>query len=300
MSTLINEIKEFLANRDKQLLGESELSNLTDTELKGVIYEARSNQHSYVRGSVLDIENANKIEKALSILESRSVMPLRGHSYHTKSDAELKYIIKDAGEAAKANKNGQPGVEGKYLDQMNDASTVLYYRNKGGLKQVKESELIEAAPAPSHKVGDTVWARDSSNKAQVHTGKVLRVGNALTRIKHKDGTESEHPHKDVAAEYETLSPNKNKNKSYAMQKESEELKHAGYKNFDDYVDTVRTENAATGRKITESVKEIVAKALNKNKEGISAKKETKFHEKLDSLVHDTFGKRTDESNKESK
>lgn len=59
-------------------------------------------------------------------------MPLPGHPYHQKTDAELKYIIKDAGEAARANKGGKS--EGKYLDQMNDASTIQYYRKTKALK----------------------------------------------------------------------------------------------------------------------------------------------------------------------
>jgi len=52
--------------------------------------------------------------------------PLKGHAYHGKTDAELKYIIQDAGEAAAANKGG--ASEAKYLDQVNDASTVLHHR----------------------------------------------------------------------------------------------------------------------------------------------------------------------------
>lgn len=54
--------------------------------------------------------------------------PLDGHPYHGKSDAELQYIIKDAGEAARAMKSINPAAEAKYLDQVNDASTVLYHR----------------------------------------------------------------------------------------------------------------------------------------------------------------------------
>lgn len=55
-------------------------------------------------------------------------MPLKGHPYHSKSDAELLYIIKDAGEAAKAMRGHDERAEAKYLDQMNDACTVMNYR----------------------------------------------------------------------------------------------------------------------------------------------------------------------------
>lgn len=54
--------------------------------------------------------------------------PLRGHPYHNKSDAELEYIIKDAREAAKCFRGFDDKAEAKYLDQWNDACTVLGYR----------------------------------------------------------------------------------------------------------------------------------------------------------------------------
>lgn len=77
-------------------------------------------------------------------------MPLEGHPYHQKTDAELRYIAKDAGQAAQASRglsaynptNGQrEDTEGKYLDQMNDASTVLGFRQRGGadLSQDKQA-----------------------------------------------------------------------------------------------------------------------------------------------------------------
>lgn len=60
-------------------------------------------------------------------------MPLAGHSYHTKSDAELHYIVRDASAAAKnAQGMGDAKGEGKYLDQVNDASSVMGYRSRGG------------------------------------------------------------------------------------------------------------------------------------------------------------------------
>lgn len=55
--------------------------------------------------------------------------PLEGHEYHKKSDDQLRYIVKDAGEAAKSLKGTRS--ESKYLDQVNDASTVLHFRKNG-------------------------------------------------------------------------------------------------------------------------------------------------------------------------
>jgi len=68
-----------------------------------------------------------------SLKEAR--MPLKGHPYHKKSDAELRYIIKDAGAAALAMRGHNRAAEDKYVDQVNDAQTVLYYRKNGGLRE---------------------------------------------------------------------------------------------------------------------------------------------------------------------
>jgi hypothetical protein len=54
--------------------------------------------------------------------------PLAGHPYHGKTDAELKFIAKDACEAAEAMRGHDPVAEAKYLDQANDAATVIFYR----------------------------------------------------------------------------------------------------------------------------------------------------------------------------
>lgn len=47
-----------------------------------------------------------------------------------KTDRELRYIIKDAGEAARAMRGHDPVAEAKYLDQVNDAATELYIRRQ--------------------------------------------------------------------------------------------------------------------------------------------------------------------------
>jgi len=66
--------------------------------------------------------------KKKNIKEARG--PLEGHPYHSKTDAELHYIIKDASAAAKAMRGHSPSSGSKYLDQMNDALTVLAHRRR--------------------------------------------------------------------------------------------------------------------------------------------------------------------------
>jgi hypothetical protein len=51
-------------------------------------------------------------------------------TYASKSDAELLYIIRDAAHAAAALRNVNFTAECKYLDQMNDATTILSRRRR--------------------------------------------------------------------------------------------------------------------------------------------------------------------------
>ena len=67
-------------------------------------------------------------------------MPVKGHDYHYKNGDELRYIIKDAGEAAEAMRGHDETAEAKYLDQINDAATILGYRQKGGKRLEKNVE----------------------------------------------------------------------------------------------------------------------------------------------------------------
>lgn len=56
---------------------------------------------------------------------------LNGHPYHQYTNEMLKFVIRDAGEAAKcAQSLGNIDSENKYLDQLNNAATILYYRQK--------------------------------------------------------------------------------------------------------------------------------------------------------------------------
>lgn len=82
--------------------------------------------------------------------------PLAGHAYHSKSDAELRYIVKDASEAASASQS-MGKLETKYNDQINDAATVLGYRDRGGTSDHPDAVAArslasgaKSAPAPVH------------------------------------------------------------------------------------------------------------------------------------------------------
>jgi hypothetical protein len=55
-------------------------------------------------------------------------MILAGHPYHKRTDFELHYIIEDAGHAARNMRDLDPRAEAKYLDQVNDACTILHFR----------------------------------------------------------------------------------------------------------------------------------------------------------------------------
>ena len=59
--------------------------------------------------------------------------PLEGHEYHKKTDAELKYIAKDAHEAAESMKGHNTSAENKYRDQVNDSATVRHWRKEHGM-----------------------------------------------------------------------------------------------------------------------------------------------------------------------
>jgi hypothetical protein len=78
----------------------------------------------------------SKIKSILSESRPSKEHPIEGHPYHYKSDESLRYIMKDAGEAAKAMRThgtiSGDKAEAKYLDQVNDAATVLGWRKRNG------------------------------------------------------------------------------------------------------------------------------------------------------------------------
>lgn len=72
--------------------------------------------------------------------------PIPSHPFHTKTNAELRYIQKDAHEAGR-NAQGMGDERGinKYADQVNDASTVLAYRDRGG-KSDNPADMLASGP----------------------------------------------------------------------------------------------------------------------------------------------------------
>ncbi len=114
--------------------------------------------------------------------------PLEGHEYHKKSDAELKYIAKDAHEAAEAMKSHgtESGrrAENKYRDQASDSATVRYFRKKSGMPDwykkkyghVKEDVELDEASKTRNSTRDFLrrnpvkpeeMAKPVSRKAQI-------------------------------------------------------------------------------------------------------------------------------------
>jgi hypothetical protein len=130
---------------------------------------AEANDSVEIHGT-RDLEQAKKGNLSPAIREdldeAKLASPLKGHVYHTKSDAELRGIVKDAGETARVQKG--MSSEGKYLDQMNDASTVLHYRSKGG-KQIIATNPRMAASKQT----------DGSIKAKWHKNESLDEAHKL-------------------------------------------------------------------------------------------------------------------------
>lgn len=109
---------------------------------------------------------------------TRGGMPLKGHDFHTKSNEQLRFIAKDAGEAAKAMQGHSPQSENKYLDQVNDASTVLGFRQRGGV------DLSQ----PAHQTG----VRAVPNNATNENGHVYGSPEAIKDFTDKYGGPRDH------------------------------------------------------------------------------------------------------------
>lgn len=91
-------------------------------------------------------------------------MPLKGHPYHHHSDEQLRYIAKDAEEARKNMQGFDPKAEGKYADQVNDAHTVLGYRQRGGKQAPEKKNLDHPVYTDSHIGAPKKWGGFSSLK----------------------------------------------------------------------------------------------------------------------------------------
>lgn len=70
-------------------------------------------------------------EETEQLDEAGTGHPVPGHDYHKKTDAELRFIARDAKEAEDAMSGHNPKAANKYADQKNDAATVLHFRKNG-------------------------------------------------------------------------------------------------------------------------------------------------------------------------
>lgn len=59
---------------------------------------------------------------------TKPARPIADHPFHGRTISELLFIARDASAAAKSFQGWNDVAECKYLDQVNDACTVLYYR----------------------------------------------------------------------------------------------------------------------------------------------------------------------------
>ncbi len=105
-------------------------------------------------------------------------MPIPGHPYHTKTNDELRYIAKDASEAAQNMRGVSPQAEGKYLDQVNDASTVLGYRARGG-KDLSKGPAADVAA--KHGIGGPAVGRGPTMTRDMAIGVGQDAGNKSMR-----------------------------------------------------------------------------------------------------------------------
>jgi hypothetical protein len=100
--------------------------------------------------------------------------PIPDHPYHQRTSMELRYIQKDAHEAGRnAQEMGDQRGVNKYADQVNDASTVLAYRARGGASEapsdVLHSGTSKSAAAPVH---DSMGSPFNYTKMNLRTGDV--------------------------------------------------------------------------------------------------------------------------------
>ena len=98
--------------------------------------------------------------------EESSHTPLKGHPYHHHSDEQLRFIAKDAEEARKNMQGFDSKAEGKYADQINDAHTVLGYRQRGGMRVPEKTNLDHVHTDP-HIGPQKKWGGFSSLKEGV-------------------------------------------------------------------------------------------------------------------------------------
>jgi len=140
--TMLSLVKFALTNRDFVNLGLTEhkqLPRMDETRKANPMKKQPSAAQIAARERFAEMARSGAFTRSKSKRKknpSRSGLGFEGYDpyasrdrldeYRQKSDAELRYIIQDAGEAARAQRG--MSSEAKYLDQVNDASTVLYER----------------------------------------------------------------------------------------------------------------------------------------------------------------------------
>lgn len=104
--------------------------------------------------------------------------PIPNSPYHAKSDAELRYIAKDAAEAGR-NAQGMGDERGvsKYADQVADAATVMGYRNRGGVSDhpadvASREASVESAKSSKVPTHDSMGSPFNYTRMNLHTGEV--------------------------------------------------------------------------------------------------------------------------------
>jgi hypothetical protein len=124
---------------------EENIKNAIEYASSDNIADMQASITAAIQSKIVDALESKRIEVAQSFMNTNESLeearkskqhPLEGHEYHSKSDDQLRFIMKDAGEAAKAMRThgtiSGDKAEAKYLDQVNDASGVLYWRKNNG------------------------------------------------------------------------------------------------------------------------------------------------------------------------
>jgi hypothetical protein len=123
--------------------------------------------------------------------------PIPDHPYHARTNDELRYIVKDASEAAKAAQS-MGKLETKYNDQVNDAATVLGYRARGGASDapsdILHSGTSKSDAAPIHdsmahgfSIGDRVHLGFGAKGGAGFPGRLTKIEGNTAHIVHDSG-----------------------------------------------------------------------------------------------------------------
>jgi hypothetical protein len=152
---------------------------------------ARARFAEMARSGVLNRKRQIAAKKSAGVKKNPVGYKYRSYldEYATKTDEELRYIIKDASEAALAMRGHSPASEEKYLDQVNDASTILY-RRRHGLDEITAEPKAKRKRNPAKK---TVSQKISQ---LVHEGYPQRQAVAVALNEERAGKVKRNPAKD--------------------------------------------------------------------------------------------------------